>query len=287
MTFLLCLLLACAFYAVSRWRSHLIITNDGEHYLRLGITGTACAPYQRRWLLPALLKGNIRAWTLTTQISLILTGALVGVYAGWDLTTSLVATALFCSLCAVWSQNASMRVLTDSPMLALALLSALTSLKGYTELAVLLALIAGAVKEPGPILAACFARDPALLVGLLSVNWFFCKTTPPANEPWLAESIKWARGARDPWDFEKLFLSWGALSILFALGLENAPLGLVLGAGAALLVSHAQLLVAIDTARLTQLAAPAVIATALYAPWWAVVLGVLTNGFISHMCKDV
>lgn len=285
MTFVFCLLISLVFYAVARWRSDLQISNDGEHYLRLGICGKACVPYQRRWLLPFLLRGNILAWTIATQVCLVLSGALVGVYAGWNLTTSLVATALFCSLCCVWSLNACLRVLVDTPMLCLALGSALLSLSGHQTLAIIVALLAGAVKEPGPILAACFARDPALLVGLLSVNWFFCKIAPPGNEPWLSAPIDSARTARDLWDPLPMLLPWGFVSVLFVLGVLQAPAWVVFSAGAALIVCHGQLFMALDTARLTQLAAPAVIAVGLHAPPWALAVGVLTTGFISHMYK--
>lgn len=284
--FLACFALSCLFYALARWRSDLQISNDGEHYLRMGICGRAASPYHRRWLLPFLLKGNLLAWTLVSQGSLVLTGALVGVYAGQGtLGLSLVATALFCSLCAVWSLNACLRVMADTPMLALALGAALLSLNGHTTLALCLALIAGAVKEPGPVLAACFARDPALLAGLFGVNWFWAKVPAPVNEPWLSSPVLSARTARDMWDLKELLLPWGLLSILFVLGMDSAPFGLFLGALCALAVSHAQLLVAIDTVRLTQLAAPGVIAVGMYAPSWALALAVLTTGFVSHMYK--
>jgi hypothetical protein len=98
-------------------------------------------------------------------------------------------------------------------------------------------------------------------------------TNPP--EPWLQHPVREARKVHDFLDWRTMILPWGAVAVLAPLGFSRSPS--IVPAVAALLAGYAQLLVAVDNARLFQWAAPAVIAIAVRDPpswgWFAAIAG--------------
>jgi hypothetical protein len=230
-------------------------------------------PFHLRWLLPQLCGGSTLAWVLVNVASIAAVSALTGVLAlqyGATPTQAIVAGLLMLGLPSVrfaWGAP----VLVDMPGLALALGAAVFWLI-EPRIAVGLALLAGAVSEKAPIWAAIFALEPILLVGLLTPLLRRALVRPAGIDPRdvlaptlkqpLATGLEYHRGKwRDPL---AMLTPWGVCLIVLA-----APTPWLL---LALAVGYAQLLVATDTVRLYQQAAPAVCVSAafLIPEAWAV-----------------
>jgi hypothetical protein len=160
-------------------------------------------------------------------------------------------------------------VLLDAPSFALALAVAALAASGHPGAAAALALPLGATREAGPLFAAVWAWHPAPLVGLLAAGWWLPAGAPPVDAPWLTRPLRYCAALR--WhiglDASLYLRPWGAaLAGLVAPSWQT---------GAALLLAHAQCLVATDTIRLAVWAAPVLVAGAARAlppGWWALAL---------------
>ena len=249
------------------------ITPDGSRYLAMARGEAQPLPFHVRPLLPWMLGDNALAWIACTWISIGACAALTYARARQVAATeeqAAVAALLWLGLPSVrfWAHAP---VLVDAPCVAFSLLAAVLWRVDPIASGVVLA-IGACVSEKVPVFAALFAWEPLLLAGLLVPLTLYLVRTPGKIDPKdpLASTLrhpiatgisahagKW----RDPM---AMALPWGAA--LAALALPQPWWMLTLA------VATAQLLVATDTVRLMQLAAPVVCigAAAVIPVDWAV-----------------
>ncbi len=236
--------------------------------LRYWRPGPRVRPFHYRWLLPAVCGQKLQRWKSVQIVSLGALGGLLWVYTGkwWACLLILGCSGVLFNL--KWP------VLVDLPAMALALGAAVAWRSGLWWLAIILALIVGAVKETSPVFAAVWAWNPVLLVGLVSpfVRHFRrsgTDTVPVGTPAALAISEPFSQS----WQHHKdlavwtWVLPWGVL--LAALANPSPQLGVCLA------LAYAQCIVATDTVRLYQWALPVVALCAvpmLAGPWLAVAL---------------
>lgn len=249
------------------------ITPDGARYVRMGLNQAEPMPFCIRPLLPLICRDSMPRWIAATTLGLIASIVLTGVLAlSWGATQeqALVAMALVSGL-PLLRFSFFAPVLVDMPAMALALGAALLW-PISVELSLVVAAVAGLVSEKAPIWAAVFALQPWLLAGLVTPVLLFLlmmhDKDPDPNDPLadtlrhpIRSSMKWHAGKwRDP---RAMLLPWGACLVVVV-----DPSWVLL---IALAVGYAQLLVATDTVRLYQQAAPVVcIAAAFVIPTeWA------------------
>ena len=157
-------------------------------------------------------------------------------------------------------------ILIDMPSLALALGAAvLWPLSPIGALGI--ALLAGAVSEKAPVWAAIFALQPLLMVGLLAplVRLIAVKPGEVKNDDALAWTLNplraGLRGHAGIWRSARAMLAPWGVCLIVAFGVPSLWLL------AALAVGYGQLLVATDTVREYQQAAPVVcVAAAMMIP---------------------
>lgn len=255
-------LLALFAYAVHWYRTGWGMSPDGVYYLR-SAGAPVPTPYRLRWLWPRLLPPVLWPWALVSLISLMAACWLLEPRAAW-LLVWLPMVAL----------NVRLPVLVDAPAFAFALGSAWAASRGQTGLSVALALGAGASKESAPIFAAAWALSPWPLVGLLATGWWRRAAAP--DQSWLARP--WSSARRDPLDWRRVLLPWGAVAPLALAGAawDRATLA----AGVALVLGYAQCLRSMDDARLYQWAFPAVAVLACRVEGWWVLPALALHPFI-------
>lgn len=236
------------------------LTPDGHRYLNMG-NGLAAepVPFALRPLLPFICRDSqwrwIAAMVMGITCSVVLTGFLALQHGATEIQ-ALVAMALLAGLPSLrFSFFAP--VLVDMPAMALSLGAAvLWPIEPIWAFGI--ASLAGLVSEKAPIWAAVFALQPWLLLGLWAplCSWlFFGGTRPRADDP-LADTINHPirsslRFHSGQWrDLRLMILPWGACLVVMA---DLTPWLLI-----ALAVGYAQILVATDTVRLYQQAAPVV-----------------------------
>lgn len=266
----------------------MIPTPDGVRYLHLGAGERVPKPYHLRWLVPWLCGRRDRAWLVSAWSSWVAAAVLVGLLApSWQ--TGVAAGLMFAALPGI-RFNVRHPILVDLPAMALAIGAAVLASQGQLVAAVVVAVLAGTAKESSPLFAAVYAWCPWLLLGLVApaVRWLVSRPAAIADDPlrryqigpggyvpefaWILEhpfraGVKYHRAAW--WDGAVMVAPWGAA--LVALADPSWQLLVALVAG------YAQLLVATDTVRLYQWAAPVVcVAAATAVPaGWLVVLVVL------------
>lgn len=248
-----------------------MLTPDGVRYYAAAQQRVA-RPFHLRWLLPRLCGQNPRRWTITTQCAIVALGALSAAYAG---SVWMACVAFLPGIAFSWRRP----VLVDATGMALALAAALM-LPIFWPAAVLLALIAGCVRETSPIWASVYAWNPVLLIGLLpvAVRWLMRQGDDvlDAENAWVLQhpikaSRKYHAGLwADPFT---MVTPWGAMVVGLA--------GLDAQLAAALALGYSQLIVATDSVRLYQWAAPVLALACVHVlPPWAlpfVALGVVFN----------
>ena len=242
------------------------ITPDGRHYLAMAGGVAQPMPYHVRRGLPMICGTSKRRWKVANTISTLAAAWLIGCLAvlhGATPYQAAFAAALFLGL--PWVRFCvECPVLVDMPGLAGALFAAVAWLSGYQPLALVAVCVAAPISEKAPIWAALFAWHPVLLAGLivpLVVRCILKPAEPDAGDVELTHPLRagldWPKKKwRDPL---AMVMPWGmCLAALLALTL---PLCV------ALLIGYAQLLVATDTVRLYQQAAPVVcVAAAMVIP---------------------
>lgn len=255
---------------------------DSRRYLAMH-RRRVCRPFHLRWLLPLTLRDNVKAWTIVTRLSIISVAGMTAWYAGswW-----MAAVAFLPAMTWNWHNP----VMVDAYGMAMALGAAVFALQDAWVLAILFALLAGVTRETAPIWAAVYAWHPILLVGLIpvAVRWL----QKPGPDTWkdhnafyVAHPIKAGQDFhRGRWRDPQLMLwPWAGMLAgvtLLAGGVSNdAGGGSVLGWGGAvqlavaLALGYSQLLVATDSVRLYQWAAPVLaLACVTVLPAWALPL---------------
>ncbi len=227
-------------------------------------------PFNLRFLGPFLCRTDENNWRTFAIFGAALAAMSTGVLCP-DWKTGLAAAVMLLALPST-RFNLKHPILVDLPALGLATWAAALAHHNILWLAIPIAVFAGLTKETAPVFAAAFALNPWLLVGLVGpAVMFFANKPGPDPVPGLA----WIQEHpfKAGWEFHKgLYLSgmmlapWGGAII----GLAN----LDWAAATALVLGYGQLVVATDTVRLYQWAAPALLVCAVTAvpPVWLPVL---------------
>ena len=238
--------MAAASIALTRYQRGRSITPDGKALM----SRPRPEPFHLRWLLPTVLRGNVRAWEAVSYASLCVAAAL---FPG-----PLWACALFVSL--PWFRcMAQAPVLVDAPAFALAL-----SLRRLTvPAAVGTAYVLGLISERAPIFAALFASSSdgatAALYAVSGLSatatvWKFVESAPRRGDgAWKTGHKRAMRFS----SFREMVLPWGAGAAAL-LAPDWTTLEVLTVA-----VAYGQLLVAWDNSRLYQWAAPVVLPKAI------------------------
>jgi hypothetical protein len=249
------------------------ITPDGGRYLAMARGESVPMPFHLRWLLPWLCGGVAWRWVAATWLgmaALVAGTCLLGLQHGLNQGEALVAGALVAGLPSL-RFAAQAPVLVDMPGLASAVWAAVLW-HPYPYAAVALVVLGAAISEKAPIWASVFAWSPWLLLALslpLSRRLLFDPGEVEPGDPLrdtllhpVRTGIAWHRGK---WANPMVMVApWGAC---LAVVLFPTPPVLV-----ALAVAYAQLLLATDSVRLYQQAAPmvAIYAAASIPAQWAV-----------------
>ena len=234
--------------------------------------GRVARPFHLRWLQPKLCGQNLKRWTILTRSSIVAIGILTGLYAH---SPWMAAVVFLPGIALAWRFT----VLVDPLGMALALGAALLWPVCWWA-ALIVVMIAGMVRETAPLWASAYAWNPLLLVGLVPVALRGLlrqgADVLDAENAWILRhpfqaSMKYHSGR---WlDPTLMVTPWA--------GLLAAVAGLDLRLGVALGLGYAQLLVATDSVRLYQWAAPAVALACVHVlPAWAipfVALSILFN----------
>lgn len=258
------------------------VSPDGRRYLALGRGEPVGMPFALRWLLPAVCGDSLRRWRISTLAHLL---ALPPLLTWWlspwvaDTRLRVAGALLICGLPGVWRIHLRWPVHTDAAAMAWALGSAVAFQRHEPVLGMALALVAGAIKESAPVFAACFSWNllplAALAGPLVRALTARVGADPLGQEHVTSHPVTASRVHHlGRWfDARAMIAPWGA-GILAPLA-SSSPVTAMLGVTA--LLGYAQLVVATDTARLYQWAAPAVIlATVTVIPArWAVLVLVL------------
>jgi hypothetical protein len=266
---------ASLYWLGRRLQPDTVISRDGRRYLALGAGVAAMAPFNLRWLLPWICRDSVTRWRWWTAVHLV---ALPGLTAIWlsrwidDPLRSAVGGLLICGLPGVWRFHVRRPVLVDGTAMAWALASAIAVDHHWWPLGLLLALVAGCIKESAPVFSACYAWHPLALAGLAAP--LVRRLVAPVGEdvegePELARHPFRVARARHKgmWlDTRVMAAPWGvAVLAVLCTDLRVIPMLVV-----TLVLGYSQLLVATNTVRLYQWAAPPVILAAMLVipgPW--------------------
>lgn len=245
------------------------LSPDGVRYLALGRGERVPRPFNLRWLIPWVCKDNPRRWLICSWLFALVACGGVGLLAHQHhaaVPQSLAAGLLVAGLPSVKYATVHRPVLVDMPSLAVSVWCAVL-VPVFWPAAVVLALVSGCVRETGPVWAAVYAWNPLPLSGLVAVILRSAAATGPdvlgPKDAWILQhpfraSLEFHTGA---WrDAKQMVLPWGGL--LAALWFPSAWLFV------ALLLAYSQLIVATDTVRLYQQAAPVLAVVAvIHVPW--------------------
>lgn len=238
-----------------------ILTPDGGRFLRMATGAAEPVPFHLRWLLPSVCGESLTAWLLVTYASIASSAVLIGLLAlkaGASQAQAIFAAALWLGLPSI-RLLAMAPVLVDAFGIACSLASAYAVSQGLPWTAAGIALVGAAAWEKAPVFAALFAWSPWPLIGLVApvLRRLFVKPGVMQKDDPHRHSIehpletglqshagKW----RDP---IAMLAPWGAcLWILSA----DPSIPII----ATLAFAYSQLLLATDTVRLYQHAAPVV-----------------------------
>ncbi len=238
------------------------VSPDGYRYLAMAKGLSLPKPFCYRWIIPKLCQQSEARWKASTYFGIALT--FIGtVFLAPNILFGLAAATLLISLPFI-TFNLRFPVLVDSPALGLSVCSAALIHNGFVWPAVALAILSGCVKETSPIFAALFAWNPLLLIGLISplIRKAFCKAGSDVLDQANADILSHPFRAGREWHLKQLverdkilFAPWGAA--LICLAIPSWQLAAVL------IIAYAQLIVATDTVRLYQWAAPIVCISAV------------------------
>lgn len=241
----------------------MILVPDSRRYVSMAEGRGAPRPFCYRWLLPLVCGTSLMRWRVASVFGVVLTCVGVASLCGswWQ---ALAAVVLFVAL-PMTEFNLRNPVLTDSLAMGLATVSAALFVHGLVVPAVLVAGVAGLVKESAPVFAALFAFTPWLLLALIPVLVRMAVVKPNTDVvvgPGIEDTLRhpFRTGVRFHREMvlgrsEYLIAPWGGL--LIALTVIDVRLALCV------LVAYGQLLLATDTVRLYQWCAPLVIVYAV------------------------
>jgi hypothetical protein len=241
---------------------------DARRYLARGAGAPTPQPFSYRWLMPFLCKTSLRRWISSSYLHL---AALPVLLYCWlrphvsDTRLLIVGSLLVCGLPGIWRITLRWPVSVDAAMMTWALAAAELYQVHQPLLACAAALVAGSVKETGPVFAACYAWNPLLLAGLVApvlARMLDRPGTDPMGQervlasPFIASRLYHTGRWFEP---QLMLAPWGVA--LLAFGATDGPI--VVRAAVTAGVAYAQLFFATDTVRLYQAAAPPVILATL------------------------
>jgi hypothetical protein len=133
----------------------MILVPDSRRYVSMAEGRGAPRPFCYRWLLPALCGASLVRWRVATVLGVLLTCIGIASLCGswWQ---ALAGVIVFVAL-PMTEFNLRNPVLTDSLSIGLATVSAALFVNDLIVPAVLVACVAGMVKESAPVFAALFA----------------------------------------------------------------------------------------------------------------------------------
>jgi hypothetical protein len=232
-----------------------MVTLDGQRL----ISKPRPSPFHLRWLLPTLFGPRAWCWVIMSWSSLVL----ATVYFPGDLWVA----ALFVSL--PWFKTmAAAPILVDAPALAVTL----ASRAAQPSTAIGLSVLGAAISERAPVWMGLYTLRPEVLcVGLMAVLAAWKWIEPAQRDEPSALRVGLMRARR--WSDARMMLApWGAgLAALFCLDWSLQDLAIVA-------VAYGQTLVAWDTTRMVQWAAPVVLpkAVSVLPPSWLLPAVVVT-----------
>ena len=145
---------------------------DAARYMIAGRGDPVAFPFNLRWLLPTVCRNSVRRWWVVWVASwpLLAAGAFVWAYEmGVDWPQAAACAALLVALPGVLQPSSTHPVGVDLPAMAVAVWAAAAFAVGWWPVAVLLVLVAAAIKEHAPVWVALWAWTPWALVGLIAV----------------------------------------------------------------------------------------------------------------------
>jgi hypothetical protein len=261
------LLAALALYVIGRARHPGIrVTLDGRRYLAMGGGRSVAMPFALRWLLPAVCGSSVARWRRCTAIHLVLLPVMVSIWLSpWIQDPLLLAVGglLVCGLPGVWRIHLGWPVLVDATAMTWAVGSAIALQHRRYVLGAALALVAGCIKESGPVFAACYAWHPVALVGLAApaLRRMVASIGPDIFDEQegsiLAHPLRAGLAAHaGRWLDPRVMLTPWGVGLLGCLVTPRPILPMLI---ITLILAYGQLLVATDSVRLYQWAAPPVI----------------------------
>lgn len=263
--------------AIGRLNVTEAVSPDGHRYQALGAGERVSMPFALRWLLPAVCGAAVVRWRISALVHLAVLPPLLTVWFGhWiqDDRLQVVGALLVCGLSGIWRITLRWPVLVDATALTWAVGAAVAFQRGWWPLGIALVLIAGCIKESSPVFAACYCLDPLALIGLAAplLRALTVRVGPDlmaqphlTSQPVLASRVHHLGKWFDP---RAMVLPWG-VGVLATL-VTDREIAVMLAVTLAL--AYAQVVVATDTARLYQWAAPPVLlaTVTVLPPQWAV-----------------
>jgi hypothetical protein len=197
---------------------------------------------------------------------------------------------MVCGLSGVWRIHLRWPVLVDASSMTWAIGSAIAMQHRYQVLGVALSLVAGCIKETGPVFAACYAWNPLPLIGLVAPilrRLTVSVGTDIFDEQEasiLAHPVRAGLSShRGKWlDPFTMLTPWG-IGIIASITSDLTILPMLLTTVA---LGYGQLLVATDTVRLYQWAAPPVILASMTVVPPVLALPALLIHFINPWSGD-
>ena len=245
------------------WADYGQKSSDGWRYQAMARGEGAPKPYHYRWLMPQILGEDQARWQAANTVA-----CAAMVPAMWWLTGSPTVGLFTFTLYGVWGMSRKFPFITDPVAMAAAIVAAAATKHRRWEVAVATALLAGGARETAPVFAALYAWHPLPLIGLVSPAVMSRKPEGPDITDDFSHTC-----VVDPfkavWQVRKdTATDWH---------LYLAPLGgLWLGARGdlrttlTLIAAYAQLLVAVDTSRLTAWLWPVLADNLSQDPRWPV-----------------
>jgi hypothetical protein len=274
---LIALVVGLALIVIGRMNVAEAVSPDGHRYRALGSGERVPMPFALRWLLPAVCGASLGRWRVNTLVHLAALLPLLTVWLGhWlqDERLRVVGALLVCGFSGIWRITLRWPVLVDATALTWAVGSAIAFQHHVPLLGIALALVAGCVKESAPVFAACYGWTLLALIGLLAplirmltarVGTDLMGQPHVTRQPVAASRVHHLGKWFDP---RTMILPWG-VGILASLATDRQIVTILV---VTVVLAYSQVLVATDTARLYQWAAPPVILATMtvLSPRWAV-----------------
>ena len=260
---------------------------DGRYYENMARGERVPPPYSRRWLVPFIARATRMRWAAISGIAWLATGPLV-----YDLTGE-----LWCVWLVAWlpgfATNVRFPVLVDQVAFALMLGAASAYHHDQTIVALCLLGLSGQAKESAPFfgLALCLSWGMAA-VAVVSAGVAILvgkRMGAPKDRDFMLTPMLVAMTKHDPLDYKEMVLPWGGVAVLAGAMLVTGSYSTMAAcvAGASLVMGYGQLLMANDSVRLYQWAAPAVLVwMAPYHSAW-MVLVLVAHPFVCGVSKRV